>query len=144
MPLGHSAGKVKGVYPLNPPGEPMSNNEPAPALGVASYERPIRGRLVVVLDNGEQWDATPADLEQFGAVKRLDAYLNFIRHLRNILHAAGLLDGDLTDTALNPIRYLVELAVMNPDLLTHPETAEHDADVVAIERTLRAAGVARG
>ena len=38
------------------------------AVPTTRYERPVDARLVVRLDNGEEWDATPGDLRRFGLV----------------------------------------------------------------------------
>jgi hypothetical protein len=105
-----------------------------------SYQRPVKATLHVRLENGETWEAKPEDLDQFGYVNRLDAYVAFDDHLMKILHAAGVLDenDDLTKSQLNPLRYLVEIAISHPALLTHPEMAENDAAVVDIERALLA------
>jgi hypothetical protein len=106
---------------------------------MVSYNRPVEAKLVVQLTNGEIFDATQADFANFGLVKKLDAYMEFNRHLTKVLHEAGLLEEreDLTDSKLNPLRYLVELAVVMPELLEHPETAENDANVVKLEKMLR-------
>lgn len=108
-----------------------------------TYDRPTPATLHVKLKNGETWEATADDLEKFGYVKRLDAYITFSRHLAKVLFDAGLIERekDLTRTQLNPLRYIAELAICHPALLDHPENAETDAQIVAIERALRTAGV---
>ena len=103
----------------------------------ATFDRPVPATLHVHLANGEQFEASAEDLARFGLVPRREIYRRFQDHLLGVLQAADAqLDG-LTATALNPLRYLVELAVSAPDLLTHPETAATDADVVVIERALQ-------
>lgn len=104
---------------------------------MTTYERPVEATLHVHLANGENWPVTDADLAKFGLVRRLDAYVAFDERLRNVLYGAGLLPtGDVTDSELNPLRYLVETAVAHPDLLDHPE---HDgwAAITTIERVLQ-------
>lgn len=101
-----------------------------------TYDRPVEATLIVRLANGDEWKAKDEDLERFGYAQRLGAYIAFQRHLTRILTDAGLIAGDLTKARLNPLRYLAELAIMHPELLEHPETAETDAEVVEIERTL--------
>src|SRR5262245_58995946 len=40
---------------------------------VREYQRPVVGKLVVELENGERWTATDDDLKNFGLIDRLDA-----------------------------------------------------------------------
>ncbi len=103
-----------------------------------SYDRPTDATLHVRLANGETWEATPEDLDKFGYVKRLDAYMAFDDTIHEALNAAGLVGRDVTDARINPIRYVVETAVCHPSLLTHPEFRETVADLVEIERRLQA------
>jgi hypothetical protein len=102
----------------------------------ADYQRPVKAKLQVALDTGEVWDATPADLEQFGLVETLQAYYRVDDVLTRVLTEAGLIEGDLTEARLNPVRYLVELAIRMPKLLDHPENRGWK-EVVAIERLLQ-------
>lgn len=104
---------------------------------MTTYDRPTEATLHVHLANGETWEANPDDLAKFGYVNRLDAYMAFDDHLRDVLHAAGLIEREATEARLNPLRYLVELAINLPQLLTHPDMRETDAQVVAIEQALR-------
>lgn len=107
----------------------------------ATYDRPTKAQLRVHLADGESWEATPADLDKFGYVDRAQTYLRVTRHLQKLLADAGLLpSGDIVDAHLNPLRYLVELAVCHPDLLDHPEAVEYfTAQIPRIERVLAAA-----
>lgn len=100
-----------------------------------NYDRPVKATLHVHLDNGDTWEATAADLERFNLVDRHAAYMQFDDALRNILRGAGLIERDITDAALNPLRYLVETAISHPDLLDHPD---HDgwSSVADLERAL--------
>jgi hypothetical protein len=103
----------------------------------ADYDRPVKATLFVHLASGEKFPATAADLEKFGLIKALDAYARFDDALTKILDDAGMLPGgDLTNAALNPLRYLVEMAVRMPKLLEHPDMASTFRNVVAIERLL--------
>lgn len=108
-----------------------------------AYSRPVEAKLYVHLANGEKFEATKDDLANFGYVDRLDTYIRFSDHLAQALVAAGLIERHkhLTRAKLNPLRYLAETAICHPELLTHPEFAETDADIVAIEQALRAANV---
>lgn len=99
-----------------------------------TYDRPVEATLHVHLANGETFEAGPADLAKFGLVKPRDAYLAFADHLRGLLQGANLIGRDLTDARLNPVRYLVDLAINNPNLLD--DVADTDAQVVEIERFL--------
>lgn len=103
-----------------------------------TYQRPISAELHVHLENGETWKATDEDFEQFGLVAKLTAYSRFSRALSKTLIAAGLIerDKDLTNAELNPLRYLVENAVVMPDLLDQDYHGGW-ADVAEIERRLR-------
>lgn len=105
---------------------------------MTTFDRPIEATLQVKLADGSAWDATPEDLERFGYVKRLDAYVAFDDHLREALHSAGLIRRDTTEARLNPLRYIVELAICHPGLLAHREVQETTAEVVALERHLQA------
>jgi hypothetical protein len=103
-----------------------------------SYDRPTGATLHVKLDNGETWEATPEDLERFGYGRRLDAYAIFDDYVSKALLDAGLIRRDITDAKINPLRYIVELAICRPELLSHPEVTKTTADIVAIERHLQA------
>jgi hypothetical protein len=105
---------------------------------MTTYDQPVEATLQVKLANGKAWEASAEDMERFGYVKRLDAYMSFQRHLTKVLLDAGLIRRELTEARVNPIRYIAELAINCPDLLDHPETAETDAEIVAIERHLQA------
>jgi hypothetical protein len=106
-------------------------------MGSVTYERPVEASLVVRLANGEEWKAKPEDLARFGYIQQADAYMAFQRHVTTVLLDAGLVDRELTEARINPLRYLVELAVMHPDLLQHPEIGDTNAEIVAIERALQ-------
>lgn len=102
----------------------------------ASYQRPIKATLHVHLATGEQWAVTEADLDNFGLVDRRGAYATFDDILTAVLTKAKLLNGSITTAQLNPVRYLVETAIVNPDLLYHPEHRNWDY-VCEIERRLQ-------
>lgn len=109
------------------------------------FQRPVEATLYVHLANGEQFAAKPEDLAQFGLVKALDAYVRFQDTLATALIAAGLIERDkhLTECELNALRHLVETAVCQPSLLTHPENVQTWAEELpAIERDLRSARAA--
>ena len=57
-----------------------------------------------------------------------------------MLGQAGLLDHDLTDTLLNPVRYLIQEAVAHPSSF---DPADH-RDVADIQRTLREVSALKG
>lgn len=101
-----------------------------------TFNRPVRGTLHVHLANGEKWEATAEDLDNFGLVKRHDAYMTFDDHLRKVLHTAGLIGREVTEAHVNPLRYLVEIAICHPHLLAHQELRETDLDIVKLERAL--------
>lgn len=105
-----------------------------------TYDRPIPGKLMVVLENGESWEAGPSDILKFGYVHRLDTYMRFRTKLYWVLQEGGVLPegADLTDAALNPLRYLVELAVCSPEVLEMEETKQSlFPELVELERTLQ-------
>ena len=108
------------------------------------YQRPVQARLMVHLDNDEDpWEATPEDFERFGLVDRHDAYMVFDDALTSILERAGMIEDGRLNTArlntarLNAVRYLVETAIVMPELLNHPDH-EGWAHVAEIERRLQA------
>lgn len=104
---------------------------------MTTYDRPVEAKLHVHLANGDSWEARGEDLERFGLVKRLEAYSTFARQLGEALECSDLLpDGDLTSAQLNPVRYLAELAICFPDLLSHPDTAGTVAQIIDLERRL--------
>lgn len=103
------------------------------------YERPVTARLVVRLDNGEEWEATPDDLKQFNLTETSEAYSRFERALSALLTSAGLIRGDVTDAKLNIVRYLAETAIVFPELLELDKRGSEWGKVVEIERTLQEA-----
>lgn len=99
--------------------------------GAVTYARPVAATMHVHLENGEQWEATPEDYARFRLVNRGDAYHAFSSALVRALDLER--DKDVTDSCLNPIRYLVEVTVghgMDPD----PDDL---MEVRALEETLR-------
>lgn len=96
----------------------MSPASKAPPLGdpnamapimTASYQRPVKATLIVRLENGEEWEATPDDLEAFDAGRRRDIYA---RAERLLTEALGY-DDDLTNyEGPNLVRYLMECAIV--------------------------------
>lgn len=110
-----------------------------------TYDRPVNAKLMVVLEDGETWEAKPEDVRKFGYVDYLDAYTTFERTLREQLVAGGVLSerSDLTEAALNPVRYLVELCLCYPHLIAHPENAEFLQELVELERGLQVYAAAK-
>jgi len=104
---------------------------------MTSYDRPIQASLHVHLENGEQWEAGPEDFAKFLLVNRFDAYRAFSRKLADLLREAGLIQRDVTEAQLNPLRYLVATALLAPDQLDQPDYASDWREVVDIERFLQ-------
>jgi hypothetical protein len=104
----------------------------------ATYDRPINARLIVRLDNGDEWEADEEDLQKFGFLNGHNAYIRWERHISGLLREAGLLgNGDITDTEINAFRYITELILCYPeDFLSHAD-GEINKEVVDIERNLR-------
>ena len=101
----------------------------------ASYERQLKAKLIVRLENGEEWEAKADDLEKFGIDFRTESYYRFDSGLEKLLTDAGLIDRDLTQARLNMVRYFAELSICHPDLVDH-----RDSDwsrLVEIERVLQ-------
>ncbi len=107
------------------------------SVPTAVYDRPVKAKLVVRLDDGEEWDATYDDLKnEFRLESPSVCYWRFSDSLTKLLDEAGLLDRkDITSAHLNVIRYLAETAIVNPDLLDHPDADW--SDVAGIERVLQ-------
>jgi hypothetical protein len=97
----------------------------------ADFEVSVPARLVVECDTGERWNARSSDLLKFGFVDRLTTY----GLIRRALIVA--LNGDPTESPLNPLRYLVELAIFQPELLDEDEIGDTLRDIAALDRVLR-------
>ena len=104
-----------------------------------TYDRPVKATLIVRLDNGDEFEAGPDDLAKFGYVSRSGAYAAFNDYLAGILVDAGLIERhkDITSARINDLRYIAELAICHPALLSHPDLASVNARIVEIEKTLR-------
>lgn len=77
-------------------------------LESATFDRPVKARLVVVPEYGDSWDATDEDLEKFGYADRR-ALMNRARALlRDIIGEARFDDRD----EVSMIRYLIEYVVL--------------------------------
>jgi hypothetical protein len=110
---------------------------------MTTFDRPVEAKLHVQLANGDSWEAREEDLERFGLVKLLDAYSSFAQQLSEALECSALLPtGDLTSAQLNPVRYLAELAICFPDLLSHSDTAGTMAQIIDIEWRLLSSAAA--
>lgn len=94
-----------------------TTQESAASLPARHYDTPVPGRLIVRLNNGDEHYATPEDLEKWGFVERHTAYRIFRQAMQVAVTFYGPHppDTDLTDTKLNPLRYLAEQAIMYPD-----------------------------
>lgn len=101
-----------------------------------TYDRPIQARLQVHLENGESWEATPEDLEKFGYADHRGTYARFANALWDVLHARDLIDRDITEAMLNPVRYLVEAVVAYPETLGLVDPEDH-AEIAVIEEFLQ-------
>lgn len=93
---------------------------------VSTYSRPVRARLVVRLDNGEEWDATADDVAQFGLLSPTEVNTRIIAWLQEHLGTRTL-----TETNLNPLRYLYECA-MNYSYMPDADTAAELRAVIAL------------
>jgi hypothetical protein len=47
---------------------------------MTSYDQPVEATLQVKPASGKTWDATEADMNRFGYVKQLGAYMTFQRN----------------------------------------------------------------
>lgn len=66
------------------------------------YQRPVSAKLVVQLENGEQWDATAEDLQNFNLFNGNDAFREHLRllegRLGQLAEAANLDSDDIANT----------------------------------------------
>ena len=101
-----------------------------------TYIDPASGAtLHVHLASGETVEAQADDLALFGVFDSEAALARLDEHLTRVLTSAGVLpSGELTDSALAPLRYLVEAAIRRPHVLRHPSLTSVNKAVVAIER----------
>lgn len=74
-----------------------------------TFDRPVKGKLVVLLDNGDKWDATDEDLARFGLAKKHDLYM---RAHDMWLEALGVEDSDELPDVANCVRYVMECAIV--------------------------------
>lgn len=82
---------------------------PAPV----TYDRPVGAKLVVRLDNGDEWDATDEDLKRFDLARPLDLYNRFHELFVEALGIDRFKDLD-EGCAAHAVRYLVECALTAP------------------------------
>lgn len=73
----------------------------------ATFDRPVKAKLVVRLENGDEFEPTEEDLREFDLVDPGKAYQNFCKHLRKIVGE----DNDLCGGDLSMLRYFVERSV---------------------------------
>lgn len=66
------------------------------------YQRPVPAKLVVQLENGEQWDATAEDLKNFNLFNGNDVFREHLRllegRLGQLAEAANLDSNDVENT----------------------------------------------
>lgn len=79
-----------------------------------TYNRPVTAKLIVRLDNGDEWEIRPEDLDKFGLARKLDLYVRASKMLADGLRLDP--DTDLTrdpeHAGANIVRYLIECAIM--------------------------------
>lgn len=73
-----------------------------------TFDRPLKAKLIVRLENGDEFEPTKEDLKHFGLIDPVDAYANFNRNLRKIVGAEDeLCAGDLCT-----LRYFAERSIL--------------------------------
>lgn len=101
----------------------------------ANYERRIPAKLIVRLDNGEEFEATTEDLEKFGLVERT----TFIGKIRKLI-VAGLAESkggkEGGEFQLQPVISLLDLAAYAPSSLTDEKTEEFMQQFLELEQVL--------
>lgn len=107
-----------------------------------TFDRPIPATLHVHLENGDTFPASPDTMRHFGYVDKDEVFGLFYRGLIEIFRAADLFDDahhDLSDCEVNPLFYLATTAIQYPpEFFTHREMADTHADIVTMEKALRA------
>lgn len=82
-----------------------------------TYERPVAAKLYVHLDNGDQFEAGPADIEKFGYTDPSAAYRRLGTWITAALERNGVDKAhDIRETGLCPIHYAVECALFYDDM----------------------------
>lgn len=101
----------------------------------ANYERRIPAKLIVRLDNGEEFEATAEDLERFGLVERTA----FISQVRRVVvdglaeSKAGKEGGEFQ---LQSVISLLDTAAYAPGNLTDEVKADYGQKFLDIEQVL--------
>lgn len=101
----------------------------------ANYERRIPAKLIVRLDNGEEFEATAEDLEKFGLVERT----TFISKLRRIIveglaeSKAGKHGGEFQ---LQPFISLLDTAAYAPEKLADGKVGGFKQEFLYMEQEL--------
>lgn len=90
-----------------------------------TYDRPVEASLHVHLANGETWEVTPNDLANFRLTDKFDAYSGWEK---KVTHA---INDDITESPLNPLRYLLECILFYPDHFTeYPDQMQVTLDQI--------------
>lgn len=93
---------------------------------MTTYMRPVNANLHVHLDNGETFEASADDLSKFGYVRKGDVYTTWETRFREAIGE------DVTDSPLNPLRYILEISIYHPDLFkTHADEMQVPLDQIA-------------
>lgn len=97
----------------------------------ATFQRPMRGKLAIVFDDGKLKDATPQDLEQFDYAERRGVYEDVLNLLLGITNMTE--EEFYRDEHLNSLRYALERTICygpDDDLAIDFGTGSEDSDVI--------------
>jgi len=113
-----------------------------PNTPAVTYDRPITAKLIVRLEaNGEEWEASEADIARFAEPLLRAAYYRFTDGLSTALLGNGVDLGhknDIGNTILNPIRNLAETTIyFGWEAVDHLNVGDLAA-IAGIEHALRA------
>jgi hypothetical protein len=76
-----------------------------------TFDRPVKAKLLVRLDNGEEFEPRPEDLDKFGLGYKITLYERAKNMLLEALELGTTDDAD-EDTAAQSVRYMIECALM--------------------------------
>lgn len=98
-----------------------------------TYERPVPAKLIVRLDNGEEFPATLEDLGKFGYVDKNTVLADWRAFVEDAI-GSDLLSAD---SELNPLWIVLHQALKNPGSLNDGSMDNTKADVQELDRRLR-------
>ncbi|MET4144304.1 hypothetical protein [Arthrobacter sp. UYCo732] len=103
-------------------------------MKTATYERPVKATMIVRLENGEEFEATPDDYLKFGYANRDTVLADWRAFVEDATGVDLLTEG----SELNPLWVALHQALNNAAALADGSLASTQSEIIALAGDARA------